>query len=244
VDAALDLNHTQNIGAMIKQHFPQVRALAINSFCSVTGNSGRSTPLRLAFAGVVLTCSASWICEDCLQSQFIVLSLRILTCRPACRLWYVSCPEIPASVPFALRPAASCCCCSLPALLVHCGVTLHTATMSSMQSAAMTIQHLSLIALWPAASCCCACCPQSQFIVVSLKEGMFNNANVIFRTKFVDGVSTVTRTVNDSSTAAGHGGSGAARGAHENAYAGGGGGGKAGQRGAAGRQALRESNRS
>jgi ABC-type transport system involved in cytochrome c biogenesis ATPase subunit len=23
VDAALDLNHTQNIGAMIKQHFPQ-----------------------------------------------------------------------------------------------------------------------------------------------------------------------------------------------------------------------------
>ena len=36
--------------------------------------------------------------------------------------------------------------------------------------------------------------PQSQFIVVSLKEGMFNNANVLFRTKFVDGVSTVTRT--------------------------------------------------
>ena len=36
----------------------------------------------------------------------------------------------------------------------------------------------------------------SQFIVVSLKEGMFNNANVIFRTKFVDGVSTVSRTVN------------------------------------------------
>mmetsp|Transcript_545 Transcript_545/g.1308 ORF Transcript_545/g.1308 Transcript_545/m.1308 type:complete len:217 (-) Transcript_545:274-924(-) len=35
--------------------------------------------------------------------------------------------------------------------------------------------------------------PQSQFVVVSLKEGMFNNANVIFRTKFVDGVSTVKR---------------------------------------------------
>uniref|UniRef100_A0A2K5RY82 Structural maintenance of chromosomes protein 2 n=1 Tax=Cebus imitator TaxID=2715852 RepID=A0A2K5RY82_CEBIM len=31
----------------------------------------------------------------------------------------------------------------------------------------------------------------SQFIVVSLKEGMFNNANVLFKTKFVDGVSTV-----------------------------------------------------
>lgn len=36
----------------------------------------------------------------------------------------------------------------------------------------------------------------SQFIVVSLKEGMFNNANVVFRTKFVDGISTVTRTMN------------------------------------------------
>jgi structural maintenance of chromosome 2 len=28
-----------------------------------------------------------------------------------------------------------------------------------------------------------------------LQEGMFNNANVIFRTKFVDGVSTVARTI-------------------------------------------------
>eukprot|EP00983_Pelagomonas_calceolata_P116241 1160280-Pelagomonas_calceolata.AAC.7 len=28
-----------------------------------------------------------------------------------------------------------------------------------------------------------------------VQEGMFNNANVIFRTKFVDGVSAVTRTV-------------------------------------------------
>nr|XP_002119958.1 structural maintenance of chromosomes protein 2 [Ciona intestinalis] len=34
---------------------------------------------------------------------------------------------------------------------------------------------------------------RSQFIVVSLKDGMFNNANVLFRTKFVDGVSTVAR---------------------------------------------------
>lgn len=34
----------------------------------------------------------------------------------------------------------------------------------------------------------------SQFIVVSLKDGMFNNANVLFRTKFVDGMSTVART--------------------------------------------------
>ncbi|KAH6602712.1 hypothetical protein BASA61_000877 [Batrachochytrium salamandrivorans] len=33
----------------------------------------------------------------------------------------------------------------------------------------------------------------SQFIVVSLKDGMFNNANVLFRTKFVDGVSKVDR---------------------------------------------------
>ena len=30
---------------------------------------------------------------------------------------------------------------------------------------------------------------------MSLKEGMFNSANVIFRTRFVDGVSAVTRTV-------------------------------------------------
>ncbi|XP_017759030.1 PREDICTED: structural maintenance of chromosomes protein 2 [Eufriesea mexicana] len=33
----------------------------------------------------------------------------------------------------------------------------------------------------------------SQFIVVSLKDGMFNNANVIFTTKFVDGMSTISR---------------------------------------------------
>lgn len=43
--------------------------------------------------------------------------------------------------------------------------------------------------------------PHSQFIVVSLKEGMFSNANVIFRTRFVEGVSTVTRTVPDGSKA-------------------------------------------
>ena len=35
----------------------------------------------------------------------------------------------------------------------------------------------------------------SQFIVVSLKKGMFTNANVLFRTNFVDGVSTATRTM-------------------------------------------------
>jgi len=33
----------------------------------------------------------------------------------------------------------------------------------------------------------------SQFIVVSLKDGMFTNANVIFRTKFSDGVSSISR---------------------------------------------------
>merc|ERR1712129_535065 len=36
---------------------------------------------------------------------------------------------------------------------------------------------------------------KSQFIVVSLKEGMFTNANVIFRTSFIDGISAVKRTV-------------------------------------------------
>merc|ERR1719222_1578805 len=35
--------------------------------------------------------------------------------------------------------------------------------------------------------------PDSQFIIVSLKEGMFNHANVLFRTRFIDGTSTVTR---------------------------------------------------
>jgi len=35
---------------------------------------------------------------------------------------------------------------------------------------------------------------QSQFIVISLKEGMFNNANVLFTVKNVNGASVVTRT--------------------------------------------------
>jgi structural maintenance of chromosome 2 len=35
--------------------------------------------------------------------------------------------------------------------------------------------------------------PHSQFIIVSLKEGMFNHANVLFRTRFVDGTSHVSR---------------------------------------------------
>ena len=34
----------------------------------------------------------------------------------------------------------------------------------------------------------------SQFIVVSLKEGLFTNANVLFRAQFRDGTSIVTRT--------------------------------------------------
>lgn len=33
----------------------------------------------------------------------------------------------------------------------------------------------------------------SQFIVVSLKEGMFANANVLFRTRFREGISSVER---------------------------------------------------
>lgn len=35
---------------------------------------------------------------------------------------------------------------------------------------------------------------KSQFIIVSLKDGMFNNANVLYQTKFVDGFSAVVRT--------------------------------------------------
>ncbi|GJQ86777.1 putative Structural maintenance of chromosomes protein [Trypoxylus dichotomus] len=37
---------------------------------------------------------------------------------------------------------------------------------------------------------------QSQFIIISLKDGMFSNANVLFKTQFIDGVSTVSRTSN------------------------------------------------
>lgn len=37
---------------------------------------------------------------------------------------------------------------------------------------------------------------ESQFVIVSLKDGMFNHANVLFKTRFVDGTSTVTRTEN------------------------------------------------
>jgi len=39
--------------------------------------------------------------------------------------------------------------------------------------------------------------PQSQFIVVSLKDGMFNNANVLFQVQFIDGASKVERTAKD-----------------------------------------------
>jgi len=38
--------------------------------------------------------------------------------------------------------------------------------------------------------------PNSQFLVVSLKEGLFRNARVIFRTRFIDGVSLISRSQN------------------------------------------------
>ncbi|KIK70168.1 hypothetical protein GYMLUDRAFT_34652 [Collybiopsis luxurians FD-317 M1] len=41
----------------------------------------------------------------------------------------------------------------------------------------------------------------AQFIVVSLKDGLFSNANVLFRTKFEDGTSMVERTTNRSTSA-------------------------------------------
>ncbi|KAI9059485.1 P-loop containing nucleoside triphosphate hydrolase protein [Trametes sanguinea] len=40
----------------------------------------------------------------------------------------------------------------------------------------------------------------SQFIVVSLKEGLFTNANVLFRTRFRDGTSIVERTAHRSTS--------------------------------------------
>lgn len=54
---------------------------------------------------------------------------------------------------------------------------------------------------------------QSQFLVVSLKEGMFSNANVLFRTKFVDGVSTISRSVPSAAARAAAGAAGEADGA-------------------------------
>lgn len=36
-----------------------------------------------------------------------------------------------------------------------------------------------------------------QFIIVSLKDGMFNNANILFQTKFEDGVSGIIRKVGE-----------------------------------------------
>jgi len=40
----------------------------------------------------------------------------------------------------------------------------------------------------------------SQFIVVSLKEGLFTNANVLFKARFRDGTSVVERTAQRSSS--------------------------------------------
>jgi structural maintenance of chromosome 2 len=68
--------------------------------------------------------------------------------------------------------------------------------------------------------------PQSQFVIVSLKEGMFSNAAVLFRTRFVDGVSSVTRGVGGGGVG---GGGGAAAG-------------KAGARPGAARAALTDGN--
>ena len=38
----------------------------------------------------------------------------------------------------------------------------------------------------------------SQFLIVSLKDGMFNNSNVLFKVKLESGSSVVTRTTNKS----------------------------------------------
>jgi structural maintenance of chromosome 2 len=40
----------------------------------------------------------------------------------------------------------------------------------------------------------------AQFIVVSLKEGFFTNANVLFRTRFCDGTRVVERTAQRSAS--------------------------------------------
>lgn len=43
---------------------------------------------------------------------------------------------------------------------------------------------------------------KSQFVIVSLKDDMFRNANVLFKTRFVDGKSTVARYTHSSAAAA------------------------------------------
>ena len=48
----------------------------------------------------------------------------------------------------------------------------------------------------------------SQFIVVSLKEGLFTNANVLFRTRFRDGTSIVERITSRSASTIYHGSGG------------------------------------
>ncbi|KAG0322604.1 Structural maintenance of chromosomes protein 2 [Linnemannia gamsii] len=51
----------------------------------------------------------------------------------------------------------------------------------------------------------------SQFIVVSLKEGMFNNANVLFKARFREGISIVERTAQNQSRTSKSSSSGASR---------------------------------
>lgn len=46
----------------------------------------------------------------------------------------------------------------------------------------------------------------SQFIVVSLKEGLFTNANVLFKARFRDGTSIVERTAQRSASGLYNGG--------------------------------------
>lgn len=82
--------------------------------------------------------------------------------------------------------------------------------------------------------------PQSQFLVVSHKDGFFNNANIIYRTKFVDGVSAVTRTVVQHSDRVA---SGAVVSSSQHENAGAMSSKAASARGVVGRQALKETNR-
>ena len=131
VDAALDLSHTQNIGRMIKQHFPQSQV----------------------WRGRGLAAGAA---EEVASKRFLPLPLGMRCCCCCC---------------------CSCCCCC-------CSILQWNAAVNQSHRNADCPSH-------PAHPPCSlpSPLPPAQFIVVSLKEGMFNNANVIFRTKFVDGVS-------------------------------------------------------
>lgn len=143
MDAALDLNHTQNIGRMIKQHFPQSQFIVVGE--EGEGEEGEEGKAREAGeAGKAGKCCGGGACLAQQHVERAFLSHRECGMHREC-----------------------------------VGDLLNTHVCMPAWECTHTRPHS----------------PHCPLPKVSLKEGMFNNANVIFRTKFVDGVSAVTRTV-------------------------------------------------